>query len=121
MRADGHAPRALAENSHFPSIASKVLDEPLDPFQRILLVLQGQICVSRLRRVEVPQRAKTVLNARADDRLAIGHGLRDHERGAVLFVDAAEDEAAAVDIHQDGEFLCAGRFEDMKWYVELQD
>lgn len=39
----------------------------------------------------------------------------------MLLVDAAEDETAAVDVHQNGEFLCAGRFEDVKGHIELED
>ena len=121
VRADGHAPCALAEDGYPAAIASEALHEPLDPSQRIPLVLQRQIRVSRLRRVQVAQRAEAVLDARADDGRAIRHGLGHHERGAVLLVDAPEDETAAVDVHQNGEFFCAGRFEGVEGHVELED
>lgn len=121
MRADRHGAPALAKDGHLTVVATKALHEPLDPFQCVPLVLQRQIRVPQLRRVEVAQRAQAVLDARADDRFTIRHGLGHHERGAVLLVNAAEDEAAAVDVYQDGEFVCAGRFEDVNGHVELQD
>lgn len=97
MVADTYTPRALAKHRDPLTIASEPGDESLDPEQCVSLVIQRQIRILT-RGLEVSQCAETVLDARADDGLGVSDGLLHYQGGAVLGVDFAEDEAAAVDV-----------------------
>lgn len=121
MRRNRHTSRGLTKRRHPLPVASKPTNKLLNPPQRIPLIIQRQIRIPGLRRVQVAQRAETVLDARADDGRVVQDGLLDHERGAVLLVDFAENEAAAVDVDENGEVGRVRGLERGEGDVELQD
>lgn len=73
--------------------------------------------------MQIPQCAETILHANTDDGLCVGDGLLHHERSVVLLVDAAQDEAAAVDVDKNGEFGHGrGRgLEGVEGHIDLED
>lgn len=107
----------LTENGHVLAVSSEAGDELLDPEQCITLINQREIGILS-GRLEVSQCAKTVLDTRADNWLGVTDRLLHHQGGAVLRVDLAEDETAAVDVDKYGELVlltivCSGKgFED---------
>ena len=119
MRANTYTPCALSKHRDPRPISSKPPNKLLNPEQCIPLIVERKIHVPFLRRMQISQRAEPVLDTRAYNGLIVKDGLLDHERGAVLFVDFAEDEAAAVDVDQDWEFGGGKTLQDGQGDVEL--
>ena len=119
MRANTYTPCALSKHRDPRPISSKPPNKLLNPEQCIPLIVERKIRVPFLRRMQISQRAEPVLDTRAYNGLIVKDGLLDHERGAMLFVYFAEDEAAAVDVDQDRKFGGGRTLQDGQGDVEL--